>query len=125
VPGYELALTIGCPRRPPDEPFDHWRWVNLDSSRRALMRLGFRDEGLRFGELAARVRAPIRRGGVDRPTVLRVGDLVLDPASRRAWRGDDELTLSTKEFALLETVRGAGYRLRAPESFPQATTPGP
>ena len=37
-----------------------------------------------FGELAARVRALIRRGGVDRPTVLRVGDLVLDPASRRA-----------------------------------------
>jgi two-component system, OmpR family, response regulator len=55
-----------------------------------------------FGELAARVRALIRRGGVDRPTVLRVGTLVLDPASRRAWRGEDELTLSTKEFSLLE-----------------------
>ena len=55
-----------------------------------------------FGELAARVRALIRRGGVDRPTVLRVGELVLDPASRRAWRGEDELTLSTKEFSLLE-----------------------
>jgi len=55
-----------------------------------------------FGELAARVRALIRRGGVDRPTVLRVGALVLDPASRRAWRGEDELTLSTKEFSLLE-----------------------
>ena len=55
-----------------------------------------------FGELAARVRALIRRGGGDRPTVLRVGALTLDPASRRAWRGDDELTLSTKEFSLLE-----------------------
>jgi two-component system, OmpR family, response regulator len=55
-----------------------------------------------FGELAARVRALIRRGGGDRPTVLEVGDLRLDPASHRAWRGDDELTLSHKEFALLE-----------------------
>lgn len=55
-----------------------------------------------FGELAARVRALIRRGGGDRPTVLRVGPLTLDPASRRAWRDEDELTLSTKEFSLLE-----------------------
>lgn len=55
-----------------------------------------------FGELAARVRALVRRGGAARPTVLRVGDLSLDPASRRAWRGDHELVLSTKEFALLE-----------------------
>jgi len=55
-----------------------------------------------FGELCARVRALIRRGGGDRPTVLQVGDLRLDPASRRAWRGPHELVLSTKEFALLE-----------------------
>jgi two-component system OmpR family response regulator len=55
-----------------------------------------------FGELAARIRALIRRGAGDRPTVLEVGDLRLDPASHRAWRGGDELTLSAKEFALLE-----------------------
>lgn len=55
-----------------------------------------------FGELAARVRALIRRGGGDRPTVLQVGDLTLDPAARRAWRGEHELALSSKEFALLE-----------------------
>ncbi|MCD2191152.1 response regulator transcription factor [Actinomycetospora soli] len=55
-----------------------------------------------FGELAARLRALIRRGAADRPTVLAVGDLRLDPASRRAWRAGDELALSTKEFALLE-----------------------
>jgi two-component system OmpR family response regulator len=55
-----------------------------------------------FAELSARVRAMIRRGAVERPTELRVADLRLEPASRRAWRGEAELTLSAKEFALLE-----------------------
>ena len=55
-----------------------------------------------FGELSARIRALLRRGAGDRPAVLEVGDLALDPATRRAWRGVDELVLSTKEFALLE-----------------------
>jgi two-component system OmpR family response regulator len=53
-------------------------------------------------ELAARLRALARRGRPERPTVLAVGDLRLDPATRRAWRGDVELELSPKEFALLE-----------------------
>jgi two-component system OmpR family response regulator len=120
-----------------------------------------------FAELTARLRALTRRGNPPRPTVIAVGDLRLDPAARRAWRGDSELVLSPKEFALLElflrhpgevisrtrllehvwdfafdgvsnvvdqyvgylrrkidkpfgrhdleTVRGAGYRLRAPD----------
>lgn len=55
-----------------------------------------------FAELSARLRALTRRGQPERPTVLTVGDLRLDPATRRAWRGGDELDLSTKEFALLE-----------------------
>jgi two-component system, OmpR family, response regulator len=55
-----------------------------------------------FAELAARVRALVRRGRVERPTVLEVADLRLDPARRRAWRGEVELDLSPKEFALLE-----------------------
>jgi two-component system OmpR family response regulator len=55
-----------------------------------------------FGELAARLRALIRRGTGDRPTTLTVGELRLDPATHRAWRGTSELTLSAKEFALLE-----------------------
>jgi two-component system OmpR family response regulator len=55
-----------------------------------------------FAELAARVRALVRRGRVERPTVLEVGDLRLDPARRRAWRAEVELDLSPKEFALLE-----------------------
>ncbi|HYM56416.1 MAG TPA: response regulator transcription factor [Solirubrobacteraceae bacterium] len=56
-----------------------------------------------FAELLARLRAMGRRGPVERPIVLQVGDLHLDPASRRVWRGDTDINLSTKEFALLET----------------------
>jgi two-component system OmpR family response regulator len=55
-----------------------------------------------FAELLARLRALARRGPVDRPTVLGVGDLRLDPATRQVWRGETEISLSTKEFALLE-----------------------
>jgi len=55
-----------------------------------------------FAELLARLRAVARRGGVERPTELAVGDLRLDPATRRAWRGGVEIQLSPKEFALLE-----------------------
>jgi two-component system, OmpR family, response regulator len=55
-----------------------------------------------FGELLARARALNRRGPIERPTVLTAGDLALDPASRRVTRGDREIPLSTKEFALLE-----------------------
>ena len=55
-----------------------------------------------FAELVARLRALARRAPVERPSVVAVGDLRLDPAARRAWRGDMELELSAKEFALLE-----------------------
>jgi two-component system OmpR family response regulator len=54
-------------------------------------------------ELLARLRALARRGPVERPVVLQVGDLRLDPSTQRAWRGDQEVHLSSKEFALLET----------------------
>jgi len=53
-------------------------------------------------ELAARLRALVRRDDRARPTVLAEGDLKLDPASKRAWRGGTELQLSPKEFSLLE-----------------------
>ncbi len=56
-----------------------------------------------FAELLARLRALARRGDAERPSVLEVGDLRLDPASREVKRGDSEIQLSTKEFALLET----------------------
>jgi two-component system OmpR family response regulator len=56
-----------------------------------------------FAELLARLRALARRPPVERPVVLEVDDLRLDPATRRVWRGDAEIMLSAKEFALLET----------------------
>jgi two-component system OmpR family response regulator len=56
-----------------------------------------------FSELLARLRALVRRGSPERPSVLEVGDLRLDPATRQVWRGDTEIQLSAKEFSLLET----------------------
>ena len=56
-----------------------------------------------LAELAARLRALTRRGPVERPTVLRVGDLELDPATRRVTRAGVDIALSAKELALLET----------------------
>jgi len=56
-----------------------------------------------FAELLARLRALGRRGLVEKPTVLEAGGLRLDPATRQVWRGDSEIALSSKEFALLET----------------------
>jgi two-component system OmpR family response regulator len=56
-----------------------------------------------FAELLARLRALARRGAPERPAVLQVGDLRLDPAARQVWRGEQELKLSAKELALLET----------------------
>jgi two-component system, OmpR family, response regulator len=56
-----------------------------------------------LAELTARLRALARRGPVERPTILEVGDLRLDPATREVWRGEAEIHLSAREFALLET----------------------
>ena len=61
-----------------------------------------------FAELLARLRALARRPPVERPAVLEVDDLRLDPATRQVWRGDAEVGLSTKEFALLETFMRRG-----------------
>ena len=55
-----------------------------------------------FEELLARLRALTRRAPAERPPVLEVGGLRLDPAAHKAWRGDQELVLSAKEFALLD-----------------------
>jgi len=126
-------------------------------------------------ELFARIRALIRRGPVVRPIVLTVGDLRVDTAAHRCWRGDTEIALTSKEYALLEmfarqpgtvltrevlmehcwdfayesrsnvvdvhiralrdkidrpfglasveTVRGAGYRLRADGNRNESSTP--
>ncbi|MEU1887610.1 response regulator transcription factor [Micromonospora sp. WMMD987] len=58
--------------------------------------------------LVARLRALLRRGAPERPTVLTLGDLRLDPARRRVTRADVEVTLTAREFALLE------YLIRRP-----------
>jgi len=56
-----------------------------------------------FAELLARLRAVVRRGKPERPVELTVGELRLDPATRQARRGEAEVDLSAREFALLET----------------------
>jgi two-component system, OmpR family, response regulator len=63
-----------------------------------------------FDELFARLRALIRRGISERPAELSVGDLHVDPAARTAARGDTDIELTAREFALLEYLmrhRGA------------------
>jgi len=60
-------------------------------------------------ELFARLRALIRRAPLERPAVLRVGDLTLDPRTRSVRRGDTGIRLSPKEFELLrELMRRPG-----------------
>jgi two-component system OmpR family response regulator len=61
-----------------------------------------------FTELLARLRALLRRGAGERPAALVAGDLILDPAAKRVTRGDTQIELTAKEFALLE------YFLRHP-----------
>jgi two-component system OmpR family response regulator len=57
-----------------------------------------------FVELIARLRALVRRGPADRPSILIAGDLRLDPAAHLVSRGDTEIELSQTEFSLLETL---------------------
>jgi two-component system, OmpR family, response regulator len=74
-----------------------------------------------FAELLARLRALVRRGGRARPTVLKVGDLRLDPATHQVWRGTEEIELTAKEFALLEAfMRRPGEVLSRGQLLDQA-----
>ena len=59
-----------------------------------------------FQELIARLRAVMRRGAVERPAKLAVGDLRLDPATHEVRRGQQRLDLTAKEFVLLEYLMG-------------------
>src|SRR6266540_2076723 len=61
-----------------------------------------------FPVLVARLRSLLRRRGRERPSTLAAGDLVLDTAKHRCWRGETEIELTPREFALLE------YLLRRP-----------
>ncbi|HEX5544925.1 MAG TPA: response regulator transcription factor [Nitrospira sp.] len=55
-----------------------------------------------FAELLARIRALLRRGSSQQITHLQAADLRLDPASHRVWRAGQEISLTNKEYALLE-----------------------
>jgi two-component system OmpR family response regulator len=55
-----------------------------------------------YAVLVARLRALLRRGARERPAVLEAGELRLDPAARRAWRGEVEVELTPRELALVE-----------------------
>ena len=69
-----------------------------------------------FPVLVARVRALLRRTSGRNPTPVEVGDLRIDPGERRVWRDDEEITLTAREFGVLEfLVRRAGQVLSKPE----------
>jgi two-component system, OmpR family, response regulator len=74
-----------------------------------------------FVELLARLRALVRRGQAERPTVIEVGALKLDPATRQVWRGETEVDLSAKEFTLLSVfMRNPGVVLSRTQLLEQA-----
>jgi two-component system, OmpR family, response regulator len=74
-----------------------------------------------LAELHARLRSLVRRGRRERPTVLQVGDLRLDPARREVHRGEVRVDLSAKEFALVEALmRRPGEVLTRLELIEQA-----
>lgn len=71
--------------------------------------------------LLARLRALVRRGGTERPVTITVGDLVVDPAGLRCRRGEVEIGLTPKEFAVLHALaRRAGEVVSKSELLAQA-----
>jgi DNA-binding response OmpR family regulator len=72
-----------------------------------------------FGELVARIRALVRRGGPSLPPILEHGDLSLDPARRVAVRGGRRLALRPKEFGVLECLLAAQGRVVSAEELLQ------
>jgi two-component system OmpR family response regulator len=74
-----------------------------------------------FSELLARLRALVRRNQSERPAIVEVGDLRLDPATHQTWRGETEIELSAKEFVLFETfMRRPGLVLSRSQLLDQA-----
>ena len=69
-----------------------------------------------FVVLVARIRALLRRATGSRPAPVAAGDLRIDPGERRAWRGDIEIDLTSRQFDVLEfLVRRAGQVLSKTE----------
>jgi DNA-binding response OmpR family regulator len=73
-----------------------------------------------FVVLLARLRALLRRSGRSERVVYGAGDLGIDPATHRCWRGDHDIRLTAREFAVLEfMVRRAGEVVRKSEILDQ------
>jgi DNA-binding response OmpR family regulator len=123
-----LILDVGLPHRNGFEVMQELRRKGIDSPTLMLTARGEisdRVTGLEVGaddylvkpfdtdELVARVRALLRRSGANpRGSRLCVGDVTLDPVTREVWRGGRELSLTQREFALLEYfMRNAGKPL--------------
>jgi DNA-binding response OmpR family regulator len=64
-----------------------------------------------YPELRARIQAVLRRRGERREGPCRVGEIVVDPARRKAWVGEREVTLSNKEFSLLRVLASDPHRV--------------
>jgi two-component system OmpR family response regulator len=108
LPGIDGFETVRCLRARGD-----WAPVLMLTARVSLEdRVAGLDGGaddymtkpFELAELSARLRALVRRHPAERPSVLHVGGLRLDPASRRVWRDGHEIELADKPFALLETL---------------------
>jgi two-component system OmpR family response regulator len=110
IDGFEVCRRIRAESR--------WAPVLILTARDAVRdRVGGLDAGaddyltkpFSFSELLARLRAIMRRSPPERPSVLRAGDLILDPAARTVRRGETLVELTPKEFAVLECLmRQAG-----------------
>jgi DNA-binding response OmpR family regulator len=61
-----------------------------------------------FAELLARIRALLRRSRLAQPTVIRIADLTIDPATRRVTRAGVPVTLTAREYAILEVLARSG-----------------
>jgi two-component system OmpR family response regulator len=119
TPYHAIVLDVMLPGA---DGFEVARRLRADNVRTPILMLTARTdvrdriEGLESGaddympkpfamaELVARLRALVRRGPMTTPDVLTVGDLRLDPAKRRVWRGETEIELTAKPFLLLEAL---------------------
>ena len=72
-----------------------------------------------LGELAARLRALVRRAHGVPTTLLTLGDVALDPAARQVWRGGEPVELSVREFDLLHVFMLQAGRVLSREQLEQ------
>jgi len=119
---HEYGLIVLDRRLPDGDGLDVCRRARAAGFRQSILMLTAMDqpedeiEGLSEGAddylgkpfdlevLAARARALLRRNEVRAPRELEAGDLRLDPGRRTAWRGSETLTLTTREFTILELL---------------------